>query len=262
MIGSDSNALLSVAGLTMRFGGLTALDDVSFAVDEGTIFSLIGPNGSGKSTAFDCISGVQRPTAGTVHLRGARISALAPHRIARLGVARTFQSVALSDDQTTVENLMLGRHLHMRTGVWGGIAMLGRRSRAAREERGNRERVQRTLELLDLVEFRERPVRELSYGIRKRVELGRALAMEPSLLLIDEPCAGTNAEERAHIADALRRLNAETGLTILMIEHHLQLALDLADRVLALSFGRSVALGTPEQVRRHPDVIRAYIGDA
>jgi branched-chain amino acid transport system ATP-binding protein len=253
--------LLAVDGLTMRFGGLTALDGVSFEVERGTIFSVIGPNGSGKSTAFNCISGVYRPSAGTVRFEGERISGLGAHRIARRGLARTFQNIELFGNETTIDNLMLGRHQHMATGLWGGIAMVGGHTRAAREERANREHVQRILELLGLVDVRERPVRELPYGTQKRVELGRALAMEPTLLLVDEPSAGMNAEERAEIADTLRTLKAELGLTILLIEHHLQLAIDLADRALALNFGKPIALGTPEEVRRHPDVIRAYLGD-
>jgi branched-chain amino acid transport system ATP-binding protein len=259
---TNGMALLAVDGLTMRFGGLTALDGVSFEVERGTIFSVIGPNGSGKSTAFNCISGVYRPTAGTVRFEGERISGLGAHRIARRGLARTFQNIELFGTETTIDNLMLGRHQHMTTGLWRGIAMVNGRTRAAHEERANREHVQRILELLDLVGVRERPVRELPYGTQKRVELGRALAMEPKLLLVDEPSAGMNAEERAAIASTLRTLSTDLGLTILLIEHHLQLAIDLADHALALNFGKSIALGTPDDVRGHPDVIKAYLGDA
>ena len=169
-------AFFAVEGLTMRFGGLTALDDVSFEVERATICSVIGPNGSGKSTAFNCISGIHRPTAGTVHFEGERISGLSCHRIARRGIARTFQNIELFGNESTIDNLMLGRHQHMTTGVWRGLAMVNGRTKAARDECENRERVQHILELLDLEAVRERPVRELPYGTQKRVELARALA--------------------------------------------------------------------------------------
>ncbi len=245
----------------MRFGGLTALDDVSFEVDRGMIFSIIGPNGSGKSTAFNCISGIYQPTAGKIYFEGEGISGLAPHHIARLGIARTFQNIELFSTETTIDNLMLGRHQHMHSGVWSGVAMLGRATSAAREETENRERVQWIIELLDLVQVRDRPVGELPYGTQKRVELARALAMEPKLLLVDEPSAGMNADERAEVAERMRELRAELDVTILLIEHHVQLAIGLADRVLALNFGKPIAQGAPEEIRQHPEVIKAYLGD-
>ncbi len=245
----------------MRFGGLTALDDVSFEVDRGMIFSIIGPNGSGKSTAFNCISGIYQPTAGKIYFEGEGISGLAPHHIARLGIARTFQNIELFSTETTIDNLMLGRHQHMHSGVWSGVAMLGRATSAAREETENRERVQWIIELLDLVQVRDRPVGELPYGTQKRVELARALAMEPKLLLVDEPSAGMNADERAEVAVRMRELRAELDVTILLIEHHVQLAIGLADRVLALNFGKPIAQGAPEEIRQHPEVIKAYLGD-
>ena len=245
----------------MRFGGLTALDDVSFEVDRGMIFSIIGPNGSGKSTAFNCISGIYQPTAGKIYFEGEGISGLAPHHIARLGIARTFQNIELFSTETTIDNLMLGRHQHMHSGVWSGVAMLGRTTSAAREETENRERVQWIIELLDLVQVRDRPVGELPYGTQKRVELARALAMEPKLLLVDEPSAGMNADERAEVAVRMRELRAELDVTILLIEHHVQLAIGLADRVLALNFGKPIAQGAPEEIRQHPEVIKAYLGD-
>ena len=254
-------AFFAVEGLTMRFGGLTALDDVSFEVERATIFSVIGPNGSGKSTAFNCINGIHRPTAGEVHFDGERISGWSCHHIARRGIARTFQNIELFGNESTIDNLMLGRHQHMTTGVWQGLAMVKGRTKAARDEGENRERVQHILELLDLDGVRERPVRELPYGTQKRVELARALAMEPKLLLVDEPSAGMNAQERTELGEQFGRLRADLDLTILLIEHHLQLAMGLADRVLALNFGKPIAQGTPEEVRRHPEVIKAYLGD-
>ena len=254
-------SLFAVDGLTMRFGGLTALDNVSFEVDRGMIFSIIGPNGSGKSTAFNCISGIYQPTAGKIYFEGEGISGLAPHHIARLGIARTFQNIELFSTETTIDNLMLGRHQHMHSGVWSGVAMLGRATSAAREETENRERVQWIIELLDLVQVRDRPVGELPYGTQKRVELARALAMEPKLLLVDEPSAGMNVDERAEVAERMRELRAELDVTILLIEHHVQLAIGLADRVLALNFGKPIAQGAPEEIRQHPEVIKAYLGD-
>ena len=254
-------SFFAVDNLTMCFGGLTALDDVSFEVDRGMIFSIIGPNGSGKSTAFNCISGIYQPTAGKIYFEGEGISGLAPHHIARLGIARTFQNIELFSTETTIDNLMLGRHQHMHSGVWSGVAMLGRATSAAREETENRERVQWIIELLDLVQVRDRPVGELPYGTQKRVELARALAMEPKLLLVDEPSAGMNADERAEVAVRMRELRAELDVTILLIEHHVQLAIGLADRVLALNFGKPIAQGAPEEIRQHPEVIKAYLGD-
>jgi len=254
-------SFFSVRGLSKRFGGLDALDDVSFEVEKGSIFSVIGPNGSGKSTAFNCINGIYKPTVGTIHFEGEQISGLKPHRIARRGLARTFQNIELFATESTVDNLMLGRHQHMRTGLWRGMGMLGRTTRAAREEAENRAHVEQVMETLDLTAVRDRPVQELPYGTQKRVELGRALAMEPKLLLVDEPSAGMNPEERADIGERLRSLRDELGLTILLIEHHMQLAIDLADRVLALNFGKVIALGAPDEVRSHPEVIKAYLGD-
>ena len=251
----------AVDGLTMRFGGLTALDNVSFEVDRGMIFSIIGPNGSGKSTAFNCISGICQPTAGEIHFEGERISGLAPHLIGRRGIARTFQNIELFGTESTIDNLMLGRHQHMKSGLWSGVAMLGSASSAAREEIENRERVEWILELLDLVRVRDRPVGELPYGTQKRVELARALAMEPKLLLVDEPSAGMNADERAEVGVRMRELRGELDMTILLIEHHVQLAIGLADRVLALNFGKPIACGAPEEIRQHPEVIKAYLGD-
>ena len=251
----------AVDGLTMRFGGLTALDNVSFEVDQGMIFSIIGPNGSGKSTAFNCISGIYQPTAGEIHFEGECISGLAPHLIGRRGIARTFQNIELFGTESTIDNLMLGRHQHMKSGLWSGVAMLGSASSAAREEIENRERVEWILELLDLVRVRDRPVGELPYGTQKRVELARALAMEPKLLLVDEPSAGMNADERAEVGVRMRELRGELDMTILLIEHHVQLAIGLADRVLALNFGKPIACGAPEEIRQHPEVIKAYLGD-
>ena len=253
-------SFFSVQGLTKRFGGLTALDDVSFEVEKGSIFSVIGPNGSGKSTAFNCINGIYKPTAGSIHFQGNKISGLSPSRIARMGLARTFQNIELFASETTVDNLMLGRHQHMSTGLWRGMAMLGRRTWAAREEIENREHVEQVLETLELKAVRNRPVSELPYGTQKRVELGRALAMEPLLLLVDEPVAGMNPIETAELTALIGRLRSEWGFTIVMIEHDMKVVRDVSDRVVVLDHGVPIAQGSYEEVSKDPNVIEAYLG--
>ena len=253
--------LLQVDGLTQHFHGLVALDGVSFGVERGSIYSIIGPNGAGKTTAFNCISGIYRPTSGTIRFEGEPISALKPHQIARLGIARTFQNIELFANVTTMENLMLGRHLHMGTGLWRGATMFGRRSWAAREEVYHRERVERIIDLLDLEWARNRLVRGLPYGTQKLVELGRALALEPKLLLLDEPSAGMSSDERQDLVFWIKDIHAELDLTILLIEHHMRLAMGLANRVLALNFGKPIVEGTPDEVSTHPEVAKAYLGE-
>jgi branched-chain amino acid transport system ATP-binding protein len=253
--------LLQVSGLSMRFGGLAALDDVSFDVERGSVVSIIGPNGSGKSTTFNCINGILNPTEGAIHFENDPIVGLPPHQVARLGIARTFQNIELFAEESTVDNLMLGRHIRMESGLWAGLTMVRRTSRAAREEVDQRNRVEAILEVMGLTEVRERRVGELPYGTQKRVELGRALAMEPRLLLLDEPSAGMNDEEREDLTRRIRTLKDESDLTILLIEHHMHMAIGLADQVIALNFGRVIAEGDPETVRAHPEVVRAYLGD-
>ncbi len=256
-----SEPILRVEALTRRFQGLVALDGVSFTVEPGTVYSIIGPNGAGKTTAFNCISGIYRPSGGTILFEGATISGLKPHKIARLGIARTFQNIELFANVTTMENLMLGRHVHMKAGLWGAATMLSRRSRAAREEVEHRERVERIIDLLDLGWARNRLVRGLPYGTQKLVELGRALALEPRLLLLDEPSAGMSSDERQDLIFWIKDIRAELDLTILLIEHHMRLAMGLADRVLALNFGVQIAEGTPDEVGSNPEVTRAYLGE-
>ena len=252
--------LLEVEHLTRRFGGVTALDDLSFTVEAGSITSIIGPNGAGKTTCFNCISGLYRPTAGRIRFKGEELTGLKPHRIARRGIGRTFQNLELFRHVTTIENLLLGRHVHMRTGVWSGVTMLGRWSPAAREEVRHRAAVERIIDLLDLHAARDVPVADLSYGRRKLVELGRALALEPDLLLLDEPSAGMNAEERQDLRFWIQDIRAEFGCTILMIEHHMPFVMGLSDHVLALNFGRRLTAGRPADVAAHPEVVAAYLG--
>lgn len=252
--------IFAVENLTRRFGGLTALDGIGFSVGRESIFSIIGPNGAGKSTLFNCICGVYRPDNGRVLFQGEEITAEKPHRVARRGIGRTFQNLELFRNMTTMENLMLGRHLHMRSGVWSGATMFHRRARAAKEEVEHREHVERIIDLLGLHAARDRFIWQLPYGTQKLVELGRALAGEPKLLLLDEPAAGMNLEERHDLIFWIRDIRDELGVTIMMIEHNMQMVMGISDRVLALDFGRTITEGTPKEVAEHPEVVRAYLG--
>lgn len=256
-----TESFFKVDNLTRRFGGLVAVDGASFEVERGMTYSIIGPNGAGKTTLFNCINGIYTPTSGEINFQGERISGLKPHQIARKGLARTFQNLELFAHVTTMENLMLGRHLHMKTGLWRGATMLFRRSKAAQEEIEHRARVEQIIDLLDLHAARNKRVSELPYGTQKLVELGRALAMEPALLLLDEPSAGMNQEEQQDLVFWLRDIKAEFDVTILMIEHHMQMVMDISDRILALNFGKPITEGSPEEVASHPEVIKAYLGD-
>jgi branched-chain amino acid transport system ATP-binding protein len=252
--------ILSVSGLTRRFGGLTALDDLTFEVEDGMIYAIIGPNGAGKSTLFNCICGIYAPDTGRVRFHEEEITGRKPHQIARRGIARTFQNLELFRHMTTMENLMLGRHLHMSAGIWQGITMFHRRSRAAREEVEHRERVEEIIDLLGLHAARDRYIWQLPYGTQKLVELGRALATGPSILLLDEPAAGMNFEERQDLLFWIADIRDELGVTIVMIEHNMQMVMGISDRVLALDFGRMLTEGSPSEVASHPEVVRAYLG--
>lgn len=256
-----SDDFFSVENLTISFGGLTAVDGVSFSVKKGAIFSIIGPNGAGKTTIFNCISGLYKPTRGRIIFMGEEITGLKPHQIARKGIARTFQNIELFSRMTTMENLMLGRHIHMKTGILAGAALYGRRSKAAREEISHRQQVEKIIDLLDLQSARNQFVGNLPYGTQKLVELGRALALEPRLLLLDEPSAGMNSEEKQDLIFWIKDIQDELGVTILLIEHDMKMVMDISDRVLAINFGRPIVEGLPEEVQRHPDVLKAYLGE-
>jgi branched-chain amino acid transport system ATP-binding protein len=255
------SAFFEVEHLSIAFGGLKALQDVSFAVQPGEVFAVIGPNGAGKTTLFNCISGLYRPDQGAIRFEGRPIQHLPPDRIARLGIARTFQNIELFANMRAMENIMLGRHVHMRTGVFRGAAMWGPRSFAGREERAHRRRVEEIIDLLRLQAVRDKLVGGLPYGTQKLVELARALALEPRLLLLDEPCAGMTAEEKQDMIFWIKDLQDELGVTILLIEHDMRMVMDISDRILAVNFGRPIALGDPDTVRRHPDVLEAYLGE-
>lgn len=249
--------LLQVQGITLTFGGITALTDVSFDVRPGELFAIIGPNGAGKTSIFNCLSGVYRPKAGQITFRGERIDRLSPVAIAERGMARTFQNLALFNDLTVLDNVMLGRHHLMRTGYLAGACWWGP---AKREELHHRERCEAIIELLELEACRFAQVAALPYGVRKRIELARAVAMEPQLLLLDEPVAGMNQEESEDMARYILEIRRELGIAVLLVEHDMRLVMDLADRVLALDFGRMLAMGTADDVRTNDAVINAYLG--
>ncbi|MEW6261492.1 MAG: ABC transporter ATP-binding protein [Thermodesulfobacteriota bacterium] len=253
--------LLEVDKISLSFGGVRALMEVSFQVEEKAVFSIIGPNGAGKTTIFNCISGLYRADQGRITFAGRNITSLKPHRVAQKGIARTFQNIELFSHMTTLDNLMLGRHLHMKTGVFSGAAMLWRSSPAAREEVKQRHQVERIIDFLDLQSARNQIVASLPYGVQKKVELARALALEPRLLLLDEPSAGMNLEEKGDLMFWIKDIRDIHGVTILLVEHDMNLVMDISDRVLALNYGQVIAEGPPDEVQRHPEVLKAYLGE-
>jgi branched-chain amino acid transport system ATP-binding protein len=257
-VNGQAEPILQVDDVHLSFAGIRALRAVSFDVGPGELFAIIGPNGAGKTSLFNCLSGLYRPQRGSIRFLGRQLVGAKPDRIACAGIARTFQNIELFENLTVLDNLMLGRHVHVAYGTPSALLWLGK---ARREESSHRRMVEDIVDFLEIEPYRRQPVGVLPYGIKKRVELGRALAMEPKLLLLDEPVSGMNVEETEDMARFILDIREELAIALVLVEHDMGVVMDLADRVLVLDFGIPIALGTPAEIQHHPDVIRAYLGE-
>ena len=249
---------LEIIDLNIHFGGIRALNGVSFSIEDHQLFGLIGPNGAGKTTILNIINGVYPPSSGRLCLDGQDMIGLKPHQIAKMGVARTFQNIELFKNMTVIDNLMLGRHQFIQSGILAGSFYLGK---CLNEEMINRDRVEEIIEFLEIEAYRKKIVRMLPFGIQKRVELGRALSMDPKILLLDEPCSGMNTEETEDMARFILDIKEEMGVSIMMIEHNMEVVMDIADRICVINFGIKIAEGNPKQIQSDPRVIKAYLGE-
>jgi branched-chain amino acid transport system ATP-binding protein len=254
-----TETLLNVESISLSFGGVRALTDISFDIRKGEVRAIIGPNGAGKSSMLNCINGFYHPQEGSITYKGVRRKQMRPHEAAEQGIARTFQNIALFKGMSTLDNIMTGRNLKMRSGILAQALHWGP---AQREEIVHREYVERVIDFLEIQHVRKVPVGQLPYGLQKRVELGRALAAEPELLLLDEPMAGMNIEEKQDMCRFVLEVNEEFGTTICLIEHDMGVVMDISDRVVVLDYGRKIGDGTPDEVKANPDVIAAYLGTA
>ena len=253
----QASALIDARNLSISFGGIRAVDDVSFSVAKGEIFAIVGPNGAGKSTIFNLISRIYEPTGGRLIFEGEDITNVAPHTIAKRGIARTFQNIELFEHATVLDNLLIGRHCRARPNI---LAEMLFTPRVRREELRHREAVEEVIDFLDLASYRDQRISGLPYGVRKVVELARALCAKPKLLLLDEPASGLNTEETEEVAFWIDDIKNDLGITVIMIEHDMSLVSAVSDRVLALNNGRTLALGTPAEVQSNPAVVEAYLG--
>jgi branched-chain amino acid transport system ATP-binding protein len=257
MTSSSSKVLLSAQDISVRFGGVLAVNKVSFDVQRGEVFTLIGPNGAGKTTVFNLISRIYTPTSGRIEFEGAELTTQAPHAVAKLGIARTFQNIELFEHASVLQNLLIGRHTHANTSLFDDMFFTPKARRAGLAAR---EKVEQVIDFLDLQRHRDSLIAGLPYGVRKVVELARALCTEPKLLLLDEPSSGLNVEETEDMAFWIDDIRREYGITVLMVEHDMALVSRVSDRVLAMNQGEVLAMGTPSEVQSHPGVIEAYLG--